>query len=75
MNKNIKLVDGKPLIYYPIKAAQKSGVVDKIIVSTDSHKIASIAEKYGAEIPFIRPKKFSGDLTTTEDTLKYSLNF
>ena len=44
-NKNLQLVDGKPLIYYPIKAAQISGVVDKIIVSTDSKKIALTAKK------------------------------
>ena len=43
-NKNLQLVDGKPLIYYPIKAAQISGVVDKIIVSTDSKKIALTAK-------------------------------
>ena len=73
-DKNLKLVDGKPLIYYPIKAAQKSGVIDKIIISTDSKKIALVAEKLGAEVPFIRPKQLSGDLATTEDTLKYSLN-
>tara|TARA_B110000259_G_C13965209_1_gene382360 strand:- start:111 stop:818 length:708 start_codon:yes stop_codon:yes gene_type:complete len=72
-NKNLKFVDGKPLIFYPIKAAQMSGVIDNIIVSTDSKKIASYAKKIGAEVPFLRPKKLSGDLTTTEATLKYSL--
>jgi len=72
-NKNLKLVDGKPLIYYPIKAAQMSGVVDNIVVSTDSKEIASYAKKVGAEVPFLRPKKLSRDLTTTEATLKYSL--
>ena len=73
-NKNLQLVDGKPLIYYPIKAAQISGVVDKIIVSTDSKKIALTAKKFGAEVPFMSLKKYSGDLTTTEDTLKFSIN-
>ena len=72
-NKNLKLVDGKPLIFYPIKAAQMSGIIDNIIVSTDSKKISSYAKKIGAEVPFLRPKKLSGDLTTTEATLKYSL--
>ena len=72
-NKNLKKVDGKPLIFYPIKAAKMSGVIDKIIISTDSKKIARCAEKFGAEVPFIRPKKLSGDLITTEKTLKYSL--
>ena len=64
-NKNLKLVDGKPLIFYPIKAAQMSGIIDNIIVSTDSKKISSYAKKIGAEVPFLRPKKLSGDLTTT----------
>lgn len=72
-NKNLQIVNGKPLIYYPIMAAQKSGVINKIIVSTDSKIIASYAKKFGAEVPFLRPKKYSGDLTTTEETLKYSL--
>ena len=45
-NKNIKNFFDKPLIYYSIKAAIKSNIFDKIIVSTDSKKIASIAKKY-----------------------------
>ena len=71
--KNIQKLNKKPLIYYPIKAAIKSGVCDKICVSTDSIKIANIAKKLGAEVPLLRKKKFSGDLVTTEDTLKNSL--
>ena len=55
-NKNIKNFFGKPLIYYSIKAAIKSNIFDKIIVSTDSKKIASIVKKYGAEVPFLRSK-------------------
>ena len=73
-DKNLQLVDGKPLIYYPIKAALKSKVIDNLIVSTDSKKIANFAKKFGAEVPFIRAEKFSRDLTTTEKTLSYSLN-
>ena len=72
-NKNLRKILNKPLIYYPIKAAKDSKVIDKIIVTTDSKKIASTAKKYGAEVPFIRPKKLSGDLATTEDTLKHAL--
>jgi CMP-N-acetylneuraminic acid synthetase len=71
--KNLKKICGKPLIYYPISAARKSGVCDKIIVSTDSAKIATKAKKYGAEVPFLRKKIFSGDRVTTEDTLKNAL--
>ena len=55
--KNLQKVNNKPLIYYPIKAAIKSGVCDKICVSTDSLKIASVSKKYGAEVPMLRKKK------------------
>ncbi len=71
--KNLQLLGGKPLIYYPIKAAIDSKVCDKIIVSTDNHKIAKVAKKFGAEVPFLRKKKYSGDLVTTEETLKQAL--
>ena len=71
--KNLQLLDKKPLIYYPINAAIKSGVCDKIIVSTDNVKIANKAKLYGAEVPFLRNKKFSGDLISTEETLKHAL--
>ena len=58
-NKNIKNFEGKPIIYYSILAAKLSGVFDKIIVSTDSLKIASISKKYGADVPFLRSKELS----------------
>lgn len=72
-NKNIKIINNLPLISYTIKAAKASKVCDKIFVSTDSSKIAKISKKYGAEVPFLRSKKFSQDFTTTEATLKNAL--
>ena len=60
-NKNIKNFEGKPIIYYSILAAKLSGVFDKVIVSTDSLKIASISKKYGADVPFLRSKELSKD--------------
>ena len=71
--KNLQKINNKPLIYFPIKAAIKSGVCDKVWVSTDSNKIAKVAIRYGAEVPMLRKKKFSKDLTTTEETLKDAL--
>ena len=71
--KNLQKINNKPLIYFPIKAAIKSGVCDKVCVSTDSNKIAKVAIRYGAEVPILRKKKFSKDLTTTEETLKDAL--
>lgn len=59
--KNIKNFAGKPLIAYSIETAQKSNMIDRLVVSTDSEEIANIAIEYGAEVPFIRPKKLAGD--------------
>jgi len=62
-NKNIKLLAGKPLISHTIEAAKKSKKITRIIVSTDCPKIAEIAKEYGAEVPFLRPKKLANDKT------------
>ena len=72
--KNIKKFLGKPLIYYTIKSAKESKIFDKIIVSTDSRKIKKVSMKYGAEVPFIRPKRISGDVPT-EDVTVHAVNF
>ena len=60
-NKNIKYLNGHPLIAYSIISAIDSGIFDRIIVSTDSNDIAKISEYYGAEVPFIRPENISTD--------------
>jgi CMP-N,N'-diacetyllegionaminic acid synthase len=69
-NKNIKKLAGKPLIAYTIECALKSKKIKRLIVSTDSKKIAKIAIKYGAEVPFLRNKKFTKDKTTSWEVLK-----
>mgnify|MGYP002049965666 FL=1 len=71
--KNIRKLDNKELISYPIKYALKSGLIGTILVTTDSKKIAKRARKYGAITPFLRPKKYSGKYSTTETTLKHAL--
>ena len=63
--KNIKSFFGRPVIYYPIRACNKSKIFEKIIVSTESKKIADISKKFKAETPFIRSKKLSDDKTGT----------
>ena len=60
-HKNIRLLCGKPLIAYAITAGLASGCIDKMIVSTDSKEIAEIAQKYGAEVPFLRPAELATD--------------
>jgi pseudaminic acid cytidylyltransferase len=73
--KNIINFFGKPLISYSIIAAKKTKIFDKIIVSTDSDKIGSIAKKYGAEYLFKRPKKLSGDQIPTSSVVKHAINY
>ena len=73
IKKNLRKINGKPLIYYPINDALKTKMIDEIIVSTDDKVIAKFALKYGAKVPFIRPKKLAGDLSTTEEGLKHAL--
>ena len=69
-NKNIINFDGKPLIAWTIEAAIKTKKFSRVIVSTDNKKIAKIASNFGAEVPFLRPKKLSGDnIHATEATL------
>ena len=74
-NKNIKKFFKKPIISYSIEAAKKSKIFDRIIVSTDSKKIARISKMYGAETPFVRPKELSDDFTGSNDVIKHAINF
>lgn len=73
-NKNIIDFCGKPLISYSIQIAIKSRLFDRIIVSTDSVKIAKISIKYGAEVPFLRSKKLADDYTGTNDVIRDAIN-
>ena len=72
-NKNLTNINGKPLIYFTIKEALKSKKITKYIVSTDSEKIKSVAQKCKAETPFTRPKKLSGDKSSSASALKHAL--
>ncbi|MDQ1284082.1 MAG: CMP-N,N-diacetyllegionaminic acid synthase [Patescibacteria group bacterium] len=75
-NKNIVDVGGDPLILYTINPAlkiKKDGLADGVIVSTDSLKIADIAKKLGADVPFLRPKKISGDKAKSIDFILHAL--
>ena len=68
-NKNIIDLCEKPLIAYTIIEAKKSKYINRIIVSTDDPKIKSIAIKYGAEVPFNRPKHLATDTATSLDAM------
>lgn len=73
--KNIKDFFGKPLISYSIRVALESKLFEKVIVSTDDNEIASVALEYGAEVPFLRPKKLSDDFTVVQDVIDYTINY
>ncbi len=74
-NKNIILLNNKPLIYYTIKEAKKSKLIDDYIISTDSNKISKICKKYNVSVPFKRPKSLSKDKSKSVDALIHALKF
>ena len=69
-DKNIRPLNGKPLLAYTIEAALQSGRFDTVMVSTDSRKYGKIAKEYGAEVPFYRSKETSQDSTSPWDVVK-----
>ena len=73
--KNIKDFFGKPLIAYSIEVALKSQLFDRVVVSTDDEEIANVARKFGAEVPFIRPKNISDDFSGTGAVIKHAIEF
>jgi len=72
-DKNIMKLNGKPMIAYSIEAAINSGVVDEVVVSTDSEEYAKISEQYGAKVPFLRPSELSTDEATTTEVLVHAI--
>ena len=70
-NKNIYELNGKPLIQYTIEAAKNSKLLDDVIVSTDSKRIAEIANNFNINVPFLRPKKLSGDKIEMIEVIKH----
>jgi len=72
--KNIQKLAGKPLIQYTIASANNSKI-NRLVVSTDSEKIAKISKSLGAEVPFIRPKNLSKDNSQTIDVVKHGVKF
>lgn len=74
-NKNITNFCGKPLLWYTVNAAKKSALFDRIIVSTDSEKFASVARASGAEVPYLRPLALATDTANVADTVIDLLHF
>ena len=74
-NKNIQLINGKPMLAYSIEHAKESKLINRIIVTTDSEEYAGIAKEYGAEVPFIRPAEFATDTALDIDVFRHALTW
>lgn len=72
-NKNIRNFLGRPLIAYTIEQARACAFIDRIIIDTDSKKIANISKKYGAEVPFLRPAHLATNKANIKDSLLHLL--
>jgi CMP-N-acetylneuraminic acid synthetase len=73
--KNIRLLNGIPLMAWSIKIAKKIDRVSSVIVSTDSEEIANIAIDYGAQVPFIRPKELALDDSPEWLVWRHAINY
>lgn len=75
IDKNIRLLSGHPLIAYSIAIVKLSQKIDRVIVSTNSQGYADIAKQYGAEVPFMRPDKYSTDAATDKGFLVHAMSW
>jgi len=73
--KNIQILAGKPLIAWTIEAAIQSQELDRVIVSTDDKEIASIARRFGAEVPFLRPYELALDASSHVDVILHAIDW
>lgn len=73
--KNIKLFNGVPMLVHSIDAARRSGLFDRIIVSTDSDEVATLADEAGAECNFRRPEELADDFTPTAPVILHALQW
>jgi CMP-N,N'-diacetyllegionaminic acid synthase len=74
IDKNIREINHKPLMAYTLEACKRSGIFDDIVVSTDSEKYAGIAKRFGASVPFLRPKELASDQASSNDVILHVIN-
>src|SRR5262249_19202567 len=73
-DKNIRPLAGHPLLAYAIASAQQSGVFERVICSTDSGKIAEVAQRYGADVPFLRPAELATSTSPDIEWITHALD-
>lgn len=71
--KNIKLLGGRPLIWYTFQVAKESNLFSEIVLSTEDDEIAYIGKKIGFDVPFMRPNYLATDVTTSIDVVIHAL--
>ena len=71
--KNIRKIDGKPLLGHVIEHVKNSGIFSSVIVSTEDKETSQIAKKFGAEVPFMRPKNLATDTTPMDKVLLHAV--
>lgn len=71
--KNARLLAGRPLIGYAADAARRSGVIDRLVLSTDSSEIAAIGRAEGLDVPFMRPADLAADDTPMAAVIRHAL--
>lgn len=74
-NKNIKMICGQPMIYWPLKELAKSFRTDRVLVSTDDEDIVRTVQAKGLKVPFRRPAELSDDHTGTMDVVTHALDW
>jgi N-acylneuraminate cytidylyltransferase len=72
-DKNVRPLAGHPLLAYAIASARESGIFDRIVCSTDSTKIAEVAQRYGADVPFLRPTELATATSPDIEWIKHAL--
>lgn len=73
-NKNIKLLNGKPLIAWTILKAINSKYIDEVFVTTDSKEIAAVSEEFGVKVPFLRPDELASDTASSMDVVEHVIS-
>jgi CMP-N,N'-diacetyllegionaminic acid synthase len=72
--KNIRPLNGKPLLAWPIEAALNCDLVDEVVVSTDSEEFAEISRKFGARVPFLRPEHLASDHASSIMVIRHAID-
>lgn len=74
-DKNVRLINSKPMLAYSIEHAKNASSINRVIISTDSKRYADIALKYGCEVPFLRPQEYATDTALDFDVFYHALTF